>query len=102
MIGWKIITLAASSSSHHHPTQASLTNQLQGLAKTPLLIGQDFEWGLGMRLDSTVAFPYAMTIGAMQGHDGLIYEMGQRGRQPMQKNGRTHQLCTGCGYQYKP
>ena len=58
-------------------TQASLTNQLQGLAKTPLLIGQDFEWGLGMRLDSTVAFPYAMTIGAMQGHDGLIYEMGQ-------------------------
>src|SRR5690606_7631785 len=33
--------------------QATLHNEFQGLAKTPLLIGMDAEWGLAMRLDST-------------------------------------------------
>ena len=32
--------------------QATLTNQYQKLAKTPLMIAIDGEWGLGMRLDS--------------------------------------------------
>lgn len=64
-------------------TQAILTNQLQSLSKTPLLIGQDFEWGVGMRLDSTDRFPYAATIGAMsEKNDSLIEEMGKEiGRQ---------------------
>ncbi len=29
------------------------------------LIGMDAEWGLGMRLDSTYAFPWNMTLGAI-------------------------------------
>lgn len=56
--------------------QATLVNKLQSLSKVPLLIGMDLEWGLAMRLDSTVRFPYQMTLGAMQGHDDLIEQMG--------------------------
>jgi len=55
--------------------QANLTNNYQALAKTPLLIGLDAEWGLGMRLDSTYDYPYQMTIGA-SGNDNIVYEMG--------------------------
>jgi len=55
--------------------QANLTNKYQKLAKTPLLISIDGEWGLAMRLDSTVKFPKQMTLGAI-GNDSLIYEMG--------------------------
>ena len=36
--------------------QAILTNYYQQLALTPLLISMDAEWGLGMRLDSTISF----------------------------------------------
>ena len=57
--------------------QAIVTNHLQELSKVPMLIGQDFEWGVGMRLDSTDRFPYAVTLGAMQGHDDWIERMGQ-------------------------
>ena len=45
------------------------------MAKTPLLISIDAEWGLGMRLDSTVSFPLQMTLGAIQ-EDEIIFEMG--------------------------
>ena len=45
--------------------QAKLTNEYQSLSKTPLLIGMDAEWGLAMRLDSTYAFPWNMTLGAI-------------------------------------
>src|SRR3569833_1456743 len=38
--------------------QANLTNLYQSIAKTPLLITIDGEWGLGMRLDSVIKFPY--------------------------------------------
>jgi beta-N-acetylhexosaminidase len=34
--------------------QAILTNQYQALSEVPLLIAMDAEWGLGMRLDSTI------------------------------------------------
>lgn len=44
--------------------QAELTNRYQSAAKTPLLIGLDAEWGLGMRLNNTWSFPKAITIGA--------------------------------------
>lgn len=44
--------------------QAVLTNQYQKLAKVPLLIGIDGEWGLSMRLDSTPIFPRQMVFGA--------------------------------------
>ncbi|MDA0309818.1 MAG: serine hydrolase [Bacteroidetes bacterium] len=46
--------------------QLILTRKYQAAAKVPLLISADAEWGLAMRLDSTLAFPYAMTLGAIQ------------------------------------
>jgi len=61
--------------------QANLTNDFQKLSKIPLMIGIDGEWGLSMRLDSTVRFPRQMTMAAMQ-NDSMIYEMGREiGRQ---------------------
>lgn len=56
--------------------QARMCNQLQEAAKTPMLIGLDGEWGLAMRLDSTISFPRQMTLGAIQ-NDSLIYAMGR-------------------------
>lgn len=55
--------------------QAILTNQYQKKAKVPLLIASDGEWGLGMRLDSTISYPYQMALGAVQNKE-LIYKMG--------------------------
>lgn len=55
--------------------QANLTNYYQQIAKTPLMITIDGEWGLGMRLDSVTKFPYQLTLGAMQ-DDNLVYRMG--------------------------
>lgn len=55
--------------------QAQLTNKYQSLSKIPLFIGIDAEWGLGMRLDSTVNYPYNMTLGAIQDMK-LIEELG--------------------------
>ena len=55
--------------------QARLTNYYQAQSKTPLLIAMDAEWGIGMRLDSTLSFPKAMTLGAIQ-NPRLIQEMG--------------------------
>lgn len=52
-------------------------NKYQAVAKVPLLITLDGEWGLGMRLpDSTLSFPYQMTLGAIQ-DNRLLYEMGR-------------------------
>ncbi|AYL99517.1 glycoside hydrolase family 3 protein [Mucilaginibacter celer] len=57
--------------------QANLINKYQKLAKVPLIITMDGEWGLGMRLDSTISYPYQMTLGAIQDNN-LIYKMGQQ------------------------
>lgn len=57
--------------------QAKLNNQLQAASKIPLLVGMDAEWGLSMRLDSTYAFPWNMTLGAIA--DNALIE--QTGRQ---------------------
>ncbi len=54
--------------------QVALTNRLQQVVQTPLIISIDAEWGLGMRLDSTVSFPRQMTLGALE-DDSLVYEM---------------------------
>lgn len=62
--------------------QARITNELQAASKIPLLIGEDLEWGLAMRLDSTVRFPYQMTLGAMEYNEALVEAMGREiGRQ---------------------
>ena len=55
--------------------QLRLTNSYQSLSKVPLMIAQDAEWGLSMRIDSTIRFPWQMTLGAIQ-NDSLIYQMG--------------------------
>jgi|TARA_B110000196_G_scaffold145126_1_gene125603 beta-N-acetylhexosaminidase len=57
--------------------QAQLTNHFQSISKTPLMIAQDAEWGLAMRLDSVMRFPWQMTLGAIQDKD-LIYKMGEQ------------------------
>lgn len=56
--------------------QAHITNRLQAAADVPLWIGMDAEWGLAMRLDSTIKYPRQMTMGALE-NDTLIYKMGQ-------------------------
>ncbi|WP_142784775.1 glycoside hydrolase family 3 protein [Changchengzhania lutea] len=57
--------------------QTKLINSYQSMAKVPLLIGMDAEWGLNMRLDSTARFPYNMTLGAIK-NDDLIKRIGQQ------------------------
>lgn len=55
--------------------QAILTNRFQAKAKIPLMISIDGEWGLGMRLDSTISFPRAMITGAIQ-DDQYLFDLG--------------------------
>lgn len=57
--------------------QAKLNNEFQDLAKTPLLVGMDAEWGLSMRLDSTFAYPWNMTLGAIK-DNAIVEEVGYR------------------------
>ena len=57
--------------------EASMTNQMQALSKVPMFVSIDGEWGPAMRLDSCVAFPRQMTMGALSDvNDTLIYKMG--------------------------
>ena len=55
--------------------QAKLLNEYQQHAEVPLLVAIDAEWGLGMRLDSTISYPYQMTLGAIQ-DERLVYDLG--------------------------
>ncbi|MGE6218420.1 glycoside hydrolase family 3 protein [Nubsella zeaxanthinifaciens] len=55
--------------------QALLTKDYQSKSKVPLLVTSDGEWGLGMRLDSTISYPYQMALGAVQNKE-LLYKMG--------------------------
>lgn len=61
-----------------NPTpEAMLTKRLQAVSKIPLFVSIDGEWGPAMRLDSCVAFPRQMTLGALsEENDSLIYQMG--------------------------
>lgn len=54
---------------------ATLFNYAQSIAKVPLMITLDGEWGLSMRVPDTPRFPYAMSLGAIQ-DDQLIYDYG--------------------------
>jgi beta-N-acetylhexosaminidase len=56
--------------------QASLINEMQAIAKTPLFISIDAENGLGMRMDSIVPLPRQMMMGAID-DPSLIYEYGR-------------------------
>lgn len=56
--------------------QATLLNRIQALAKTPIMVTVDGEWGLGMRFAGVQSFPYQLTLGAT-GDAALAYRMGQ-------------------------
>src|SRR5690242_4548888 len=66
--------------------QANLTNFYQSIAKTPLMVTIDGEWGLGMRLDSVIKYPYQLTLGALT-NEQLIYEMGKAVGEQMKRIG---------------
>ena len=55
--------------------QAELTNSLQSLSETPLLISADYERGTKMRLDDGSLFPSNMALGATRNPE-LAYLMG--------------------------
>lgn len=60
-----------------NPTaQAAWTNKLNEVAKIPLFVAIDGEWGLAMRLDSTISFPRQLTLGAIRDNT-LIRAMGE-------------------------
>jgi beta-glucosidase-like glycosyl hydrolase len=56
--------------------QATAVNELQSMAKTPLLICVDGEWGLGMRFDSIQSLPKQMMLGAVS-DPSIVYRYGQ-------------------------
>lgn len=57
-------------------TQARWANEFQRRSKVPLLVATDAEWGLAMRLDSTIRFPKNLTLGAVQ-NDSLLEAFGR-------------------------
>lgn len=56
--------------------QTELTNHYQQISKYPILIAQDLEWGLAMRLKDGLQFPKNITLGAVDNLE-LIYRMGR-------------------------
>jgi beta-N-acetylhexosaminidase len=65
---------------------ATWINQFQENSKIPLLVAIDGEWGLSMRIDSTIQYPYAQAIGAVQDSTFLI-QMGRDMAQQMKLAG---------------
>jgi beta-glucosidase-like glycosyl hydrolase len=57
-------------------TQIEFLNHLQAIAKYPLIVCIDAEWGLGMRMLNTISFPKNMTLGAIKNNE-LLYELGK-------------------------
>jgi len=57
--------------------QVKLNNHYQNISKTPLIMAMDAEWGLAMRLDSTFAYPWNMTLGAITNNE-IIYKIGKQ------------------------
>lgn len=57
--------------------QTQWLNAFQAASKTPLLVAMDAEWGVAMRLDSVMPFPWAMTLGAVKNPD-VIRQLAQR------------------------
>ncbi len=55
---------------------AKWINHFQEKSKIPLLVAIDGEWGISMRIDSVMKFPYAQAIGAVQ-DSTFIYKMGR-------------------------
>ncbi|MDP3002585.1 MAG: glycoside hydrolase family 3 N-terminal domain-containing protein [Bacteroidales bacterium] len=58
------------------PKQSEMINYFRKISKVPLMVVTDGEWGIGMRLEGIIKFPFQMTLGAI-GNDSLIYLMGR-------------------------
>ena len=57
--------------------QAGYLNEIKAMAKTPILISIDGEWGVGMRLlDSIIPLPKQMMLGAMK-DSSIVYQYGK-------------------------
>ncbi len=57
--------------------QAEMVNSLQAIAKTPLMVCIDGEWGLGMRMiDSVLPLPKQMMLGAVKDAT-IVYKYGE-------------------------
>ena len=52
-------------------------NEWQAKAQTPMMVAIDGEWGIGMRINDGISYPYQMTLGAIT-NDSLIAEMGRQ------------------------
>lgn len=57
--------------------QSKQLARYQRASNIPLMIAMDAEWGLGMRLDSSVSYPQQLMLGAIR-NDSLIYRMGSQ------------------------
>lgn len=66
--------------------QAVMQNHLQEASKVPMMIAMDAEWGIGMRLDSTIDYPRQMAFGAIQ-DDKLLYDFGVETARQMKRMG---------------
>ncbi len=56
--------------------QAEHANYFQKISEIPLIMSQDAEWGLSMRLDSCIRYPKNMTLAAID-DDSLLFEYGK-------------------------
>ena len=68
---------------------AAILNRLQRVATVPLLVGADFEHGVGMRINGATRFPRAMAFGAA-GDAGAR----ARGRAHRRRGGARASACT--------
>ncbi len=66
--------------------QARWTNKIQAVSKVKAMVAIDGEWGLSMRLDSTMIYPKQMGLGAIK-DDSLIYRMGRHIAQQFKRMG---------------
>ncbi len=67
-------------------SQVKLMNEYQEASEVPLLGAIDAEWGLGMRLDNTISYPFQMALGAIQDED-LLYELGTEVARQIKRTG---------------
>ncbi len=56
--------------------QATFINYFQSIAKTPVLVCIDAEWGLGMRFDSVIPLNHQLMLGALP-NASLVYKYGK-------------------------
>lgn len=53
-----------------------LTQKYQSEATVPLMVAIDGEWGVSMRVDNSITYPYQIGLGGIQ-DESLIYKMGR-------------------------